>query len=313
MVSALGQDSPPRVVVAVLTWRAYEVTRACLESLVRAYGWPFPLAVVDNGSGTGEGRRLAYEFGPPVVAVELPDDGGVPSGYNAGIAWARDAGATHVLLLNNDTICSDPHLIERLIAAAQHDVAVVGPIVRGPSGALQSAGGILRWWRGRAEQFDEAHIPRADGPYDVDWIDGSCMLVTIAAADRIGALEPAFFLYWEEVDWCVRARKAGLRCVVEPRTAITHIGTASITSDTQLRQFLRNKLFFMRRNAGWPANASTFAIFVLLTIPRHVIRQGLSPRGWLNALSAGVDAITWNIADARQRGRWLVPPTAPSA
>ncbi len=297
--------------MAVLTWRAYEVTKACLDSLMLADGWPFPLAIIDNGSGTGEGRRLADEFGPPVVVVELAEDGGVPAGYNAGMNWARDVGATHVLLLNNDTLCSDPHLLDRLLAAAAPDVAAVGPLVRSPGGVLQSAGGVVHWWRGRAAQLTEARIPWSDSPYDVDWIDGSCMLVAVDAVARVGGLEQEFFLYWEEVDWCVRACRAGLRCVVEPRTSITHIGSASITSQTQLRQFLRNKLLFMRRNAGWPANATTLAIFVLLTVPRHVIRQGLSPRGWLQALSAGIDALAWNVADAYRRRAWLVPPDEP--
>jgi GT2 family glycosyltransferase len=94
--------SAHQLVISILTWRDQDATRACLESLRVLNDWPVPTLVVDNGSGTGEGALLAAEFGSPVEALELPDNGGVASGYNSGISWAAERGASHVLLLNND-------------------------------------------------------------------------------------------------------------------------------------------------------------------------------------------------------------------
>lgn len=298
-----------QVGAAVLTWRGYEVTRACLDSLTRSAMWPFPVSVIDNGSETGEGVRLATEFGPPVEHLELERNLGVPGGYNAAIEWAGRTGLTHVLLLNNDTICTDPRMLARLCAAASPGVAVVGPLVERPDGSLQSGGGVIRWRTGRAPALRRGQLPRLDGPYEVEWVDGSCMLVSVEAARVIGGLADDFFMYWEEVDWGTRARRARYRCVVEPRTSITHIGSASIRPGDQLRRWMRNRLLFMRRNAGRLDNVTSLLAFITMTVPNHLVRQGARPSRWLAVLRAAGDAIRWNVGDAIRRRAWLVKAT----
>ena len=294
--------------VAVLTWRGYELTRACLQSLTTCAGWPLPVLVVDNASGTGEGERLADEFGSPVSAVVLDRNVGVAGGYNAAMSWARAHDASQVLLLNNDTIVSDPHLVERLLAAAGKGIAAVGPLVKRADGSLQSAGGMVDWPTGRALSLGPMDIPSGDAPYPVAWVDGSCMLVSLEAAARVGGFADEYFMFWEEVDWCVRARRAGYRCLVEPRTSITHIGSVTVGSDAALRRSLRNKILFMRRNAGRADNASALLTFVALVIPNQMLRQGLRPKRWLVVLRAAIDALCWNGADALRRRAWLIPP-----
>jgi GT2 family glycosyltransferase len=264
---------------------------------------------VDNDSRTGEGARLAAEFGPSVTALALDENGGVPAGYNAALRWAAAAGAEHMLLLNNDTVLSDPDLIDRLVAAMGPDIAAVGPVIRDKSGAVQSAGGRLRLAAGRASHLTTpAH---ADRPYEAAWLDGSCLLVAIAAARMVGGLETDYFLYWEEVDWCVRARRAGFRCLVEPRVSITHLGSVSVSGQQKLHYWMRNKLLFMRRNAPASANAWALLAFIVRTVPHQLVLQGVSPRRWRWVLAAAVRALAWNGADAVRRGSWLRSPDGP--
>ena len=129
------------VAIGILTWRGYDATRDCLNSLRILSQWPIPTVVVDNHSGTGEGARLAEEFGAPVEALTLPTNGGVPLGYNAAIRWASARGASHVLLLNNDVLATDPDMISELLRAAGDDVAATGPIVCDSDGQH-----LLGWW-----------------------------------------------------------------------------------------------------------------------------------------------------------------------
>ncbi len=82
----------------------------------RPGGWTGRTLVIDNGSQTGEGERLAAEFG--VASVTLPENGGVAVGYNAAISWAQEQGASHVLLSNNDLTFTDPDLATQLLAHA---------------------------------------------------------------------------------------------------------------------------------------------------------------------------------------------------
>jgi GT2 family glycosyltransferase len=296
---------------AILTWRNERLTRACLESLTRSSDWPFPVLIVDNASGTLEGSRIASEYGLPVEAVTLDTNGGVPAGYNAGLRWASSLGAGHVLLLNNDTILSDTSMIGALLARMRPDVAAAGPRILRPDGTTQSVGGQVLWRAGRSVHLT---TPRsgADGlPYPVDWLDGSCLLVSLAAARRLGGLSDDFFLYWEDVDWGVRATRAGLRCEVQPAASILHLGSATVTSATQLRFWMRNKVLFMRRNAGLVDNATSVAALVFGTVPRYLVRQGPSPAGWIRVLASAAHALGWNLADAIRRRSWRIPAVGP--
>ena len=295
------------VVVAVLTYRGYQTTRACVRSLVSAMEWPFPVVIVDNASGTNEGRRIAEEFGAPVTFLETPSNHGVPTGYNAALQWGQERGFGYVLLLNNDTLYR-PGTINRLRAAAKGDVAVVGPLVEQPDGKLQSAGGRISWRTGRAVSIGRDDVARWNAPYEVDWVDGSCMLVSTAAVHAIGGLAPEFFMYWEEVDWCVRACRAGWRCLVEPRASIVHLGSVTVEPAARLKFWMRNRILFMRRHASRVENVLSLSVFVGVTVPRHLARSMRRRRSPLPVVRAAVAAVGWNMRDAAARRAWLVPP-----
>jgi len=300
-----------RVAIAILTWRNEAVTRTCLESLTRLIGWPLPVLVVDNASATDEGLRLAADLGPPVETVTLAINGGVPGGYNAGLRWASGIGADYVLLLNNDTIVSDPEMLNKLTAAMWPGVAAVGPVVHRLDGSTQSAGGRVGWKSGRSLHIRTPPKGLSGSPYPVEWLDGSCLLVSVAAAAVVGGFADDYFLYWEDVDWGVRASRAGLQCLVQPTTSIVHLGSATVSSAPQLRYWMRNRLLFMRRNAGLRDNLTSLVSMILRTIPHHLVRQGVAPVRWVRVLGIASAAIAWNITDALHRGSWRVPSTGP--
>src|SRR5207249_8346228 len=128
----------------------------CLSSLRRLQDWPMPVVVIDNGSRGEEGKQLAEEFGSPVTFVRLAPNRGVPGGYNAAIEWAHRQGATHILLLNNDVIVTDPKMMRYLADAAAPDVAAVGPVIRNPDGTVYSAGGGISLRRGKSRHLSLA-------------------------------------------------------------------------------------------------------------------------------------------------------------
>lgn len=280
------------------------MTRSCLRSLMGA-GLSSLTVIVDNGSGTGEGERLAEEFG--VASVSLPTNGGVPAGYNAAIRWALEHGATHVLLANNDLEFTDPDTMARLLALAAPDVAAVGPVIRNADGSIGSAGTSIRRWVGHAQR---RRRPKGTRPYAVDALDGSCLLVSIEAACRVGGLAPEYFLYWEETDWCERARKAGFQLLVDPTTSVTHLGRASGDLGQTRRYALRNSLLFVRRHARGAQAVSATAAWLFGRAPIFVVRrlwEGAGPRTVLADLAW---AIGWHLRDARRRG-WMLQPIGP--
>lgn len=288
---------------AVLTWRGEEASRACLRSLLGLLG-PEMTAIVDNGSGTGEGARLAEEFG--ITEVTLAENGGVPAGYNAAIGWARDRGVSHVLLANNDLDFNDASLIRALADIADSDVAAVGPAVVTDNGSLWSTGVEIGRWSGHARRL----TARANGPMAVDAIDGACMLVSVDAACRVGGLAPEFFLYWEETDWCTRARSAGYRILVEPRVSVVHHGRGSGSLRQTRRYALRNSLLYLRRNVRGAAGVTGAAAWLLVRMPVFVIRS-LRERAGFRAVGADLRwALGWHLRDVAAHG-WGRSATGP--
>jgi GT2 family glycosyltransferase len=306
-VASSPQSSSPRgnsVVIAVLTWNGYKTTVACLASLKRMREWPVPVVVIDNGSRDPEGERLAMEFGFPVVSMRLDPNQGVPGGYNAGIQWAAASGFSHVLLMNNDTLVSDERMLTCLLEAAEPDVAAIAPITLDADGEVYSAGGTVSWWMGLSRHRKE--VVRSDVPYPATWLDGPCLLVSIDAARWIGGLDETFVTYWEDTDWCVRASRAGYRCLVDPRVSIVHLrGGGTKPSDADEFMHLRNRVLFLRRNGTRLQNVVSMLFLLVVHTPIFVIRRFKRPR---IALAAVRDAYLWNIRDAMRFGGWLRRP-----
>src|SRR5207245_6517210 len=138
-------------------------------------------------------------------------------------------------------------------------------------GRFRSAGGRLQGRTARAGHIESDDVAVRPHPYEVAWLDGACLLMSVAAAREIGGLAEDYFLYWEEVDWCVRARRRGFRCVVQPATSIVHLGSATVARPEQLRYWMRNKLLFMRRNGRRLDNLTTDVSFVVRTVPYHAV------------------------------------------
>jgi GT2 family glycosyltransferase len=299
------------IVIGVLTWNGYELARACVASLTMLRQWPIPVVVVDNGSREPEGQRLADEFGPPVEAFTLPENQLVAGGYNALIRWAAKRGASHVLLLNNDTLITDPAMLDRLVEAASPAVAAVGPLVLNGDGSHFSGGGTLGRWTGRSGHLRRRQMPAQDRPYEVPWIDGPCMLVNVEVACLTGGLDPAFVSTWEELDWCVRAGKLGYRCLVEPRTTIRHLRGRTIPSSQSQTYSLRNTILFARRHANWAETITAAYSFAFFTVPELAIFGSRSPRRVAGVAAAAVAAIRWNLADAIHRRAWHLPAWGP--
>lgn len=292
------------LVIAVLNWNGYALTRACLESLAHLDGPPHQILVVDNGSDELEAERLAAEFAGQVEALTLPRNLGVGGGYNAAIAWAHARSAQYVLLLNNDTVVEDPHLARRLTEACGPGVLAVGPWVMEPGGRLASAGGQLAWSTAQTSHRQVDAVPTTNAPYPVSWVDGSCMLVSVSAACELEGFDQEFFLYWEEVDLCVRGWRRGLRCLVEPRARIIHLGSQTAQRHQIDDLMLRNSVLFMRRNANWRQNGVFLFHLVTWRIPRLAGRGIRNGRPILETVGMALRSIGWNTRDAWRKRTW---------
>lgn len=257
----------PRVALIILCHNGVNDTLACLRSL-EALDYPreaHRVVVVDNSSTDGT---------PAAVRAARPDAAVIEAGANLGFAAGNNLGLRHALaerfdyalLLNNDTEVA-PDALRLLVDAAEADpqVGAAGPTIcyHARPELIWSAGGLIDWGRGTSRMRGLGELDR--GQYgrveEVDFVTGCAILLARPVLERIGLLDERFFMYYEETEWCVRARRAGFRSVHVPQARLTHkIPLEDRVDRPYVAYYMtRNRLLFLRST-------------------------GAAPRTWLNAL-----------------------------
>jgi GT2 family glycosyltransferase len=232
--------SLPLVYVVILTWNHLEDTLACLETVQRLTYPRYHLLVVDNASTDGTPAVIAARFPEAEVIVNAANLG-FAGGNNVGLRRALEVGADYVLLLNNDALVA-PDMLDELLAAALADcrAGLLAPTIyyANPADRLFYAGArqqpltlaAVHTHRG------ESDTTRPQTPQAVDYIFGCGMLIRRAVLEEVGLLDPGYFLYYEDLDFCLRVRAAGYRLLYVPRARLWH-GVASSTREQHPMQF----------------------------------------------------------------------------
>ena len=157
---------------------------------------------------------------------------GFVGGNNIGIRHALAAGAEYVLLLNNDTLVA-PGAIAAVVAAAERDrsLGLVGGTIlefHEPDRVQAAGGGIEHAWSTSVwmtRAGSDRTAARTGGP--MDFVSGCFMLIRAEAARAVGLLDPRFFIYFEDVDYGIRMRRAGWRLGYAPDAELWHRGSAT--------------------------------------------------------------------------------------
>jgi len=242
----------PSVYVVVLHWRGLDFTRRCLESL-RTSDYPnLTILLVDNGSDNHDGEILKQTFNE-ITLLRLEENRGYSGGNNAGIRYAMDENANFIWLLNNDAIVF-PETLAALVNAAikdEHAGATGGLLyeeaISGNDTRPGKGRGVIDFIR--AKSFLE--YPLTNDITPCDWLSGSSLLLRASAIENTGALNDSYFLYFEDVELCFRLRQNGWRCLLVPKSKITHTGYASTSGERLLwRHYYgaRNRLYFFHQN-----------------------------------------------------------------
>ncbi len=211
--------------------------------------------LVDNGSRDDSVARVRTAY-PRVGIIENGCNNGFGRACNQAIEQAR---GEFVLLLNNDA-----HIQPDALNRFERDfrdwpqAGIVAGQLYGPDGAPQRSHGVLPTVRAELG-FGRTPLPKlaADRVNEVETVVGACMAVRRTAIDRVGMLDPAFFFYFEETEWCARLRRHGWQVCLDPRIHVTHLKGAStrrVRRGAQV-EMLRSRLLFYRRVFPLPAVA----------------------------------------------------------
>lgn len=292
------------VAVVVVNWNGAETTGRCLHSLLALRG-PLPrVIVVDNGSTDGSPGLLAREF-PQVEVAALPANLGYAAACNVGIERARRADVRYVWLLNNDTVI-EPDALAALVAAAErrHAPAIFAPkiLTGGASERIWSAGGALRWpWLERVMLGRDAPADACAEPRELAWATGCSLFVPIEVCEMAGPMDERYFLYLEDVDWCLTARRHGVPVWFVPDARISHVVSGSVrTLDPKILRYYdcRNYFLFVFRHAG--AVGRTWALLrLLVTFAKTGVRVLVSPSCRHDAYYHAQTRALWDVVRRR--------------
>lgn len=254
-----GVGAPlPRVGVAVLCFQDAARTLECLHSLAGDEYAPLDVVVVDNGSveAVRSALRDGVEGKLDAEVVFLPRNLGFAGGNNEAMRLLFARGCDHVLLLNSDTRVA-PGSIAALVRATRENPKA------GPLGPRVSDGRPGQTPTSLGERYRAAFLwaprsllrvrARRQRPYPVSGVTGAALLIPRALFERLGGFEEDLFAYYEEVEFCLRARRAGFQPMVVPEADVGHDGARGFASGmTPLSAWLKARNLFLvgDRNAS---------------------------------------------------------------
>jgi len=263
---AAGYDAAMvSVAVVLVTYESAGDLAACLGSLPAAAGpHELEVVVVDNASRDAS-AEVARRLG--VKVLENPANLGLSRAIDIGAAATA---APWLLLVNPDRRLAPGSLARMLeTAAADPTIGCVGPHLRNsdgseyptgrrfPSilvGAVHAALGTV--WPGNpaTRRYHLTDLDRSR-PVPVDWVSGACMLLRREAYEAVGRFDAGYFLYFEEMDFCLRLARAGWRVVYDPGAEVIHILGGSTRSAPYRKVWNHHRSalrFYRRRYAGDP-------------------------------------------------------------
>ena len=237
-------EKHPAVAVVVLTMNSARHVDECLGALLRSTYPNLAIWVVDNGS-SDRTRELIQAFQPRVRLLPLERNVGFAAGNNRGMEAALAAGTDFVMLLNDDTRM-EPGCIEALLEAYASDpdrIGMLSPVIAAYDRPARTyVGGKIdpaTWGAAETERPVDA-LPSC---VDVQYVSGCALMVPADMLRKVGMLDEHLFMYYEDVDWCLRCRKAGKRVVVATRGRVLHKGSGRPAAAKSL-----NAYYYYQRN-----------------------------------------------------------------
>lgn len=269
----------PDVSIVIVTYNGRDFVRRCLTSVYEhTRDVTFEVIAVDNASTDGTPDMIAAEF-PQVRLVRRPTNAGFAAGVNEGIERAR---GRCFFVLNPDAVLEGNVLPPMLALLARHsDVGLLAPKLLDASGALQLS---CRAFPGLGTALFNRYslltrlfpANRASSRYlmstfdhnsiaDVDWVSGACWLLPRSTFAAVGPLDEAYFWSIEDVDYCQRVQRAGLRVVYFPEVTVTHrIGGSAASAPARTIVARHRGMWRYYRSYLRPRNGATAVALDLL-------------------------------------------------
>jgi hypothetical protein len=273
-----------KIGVVTVTFNSAGVIDDFMTSLLGQSCAQFVLYVIDNASSDATVARLSRYDDPRIVVVRNRENVGIAEGNNIGIRAALKDGCESILLINNDT-AFDKALISSLQRGlSDHNCDLIAPKILyfDQPEKIWAAGGYFSKAWGSSRHFGIGQEDK--GQFDrlraVAFGPACCLLIKSDVFKKIGLMDPAYFVYFDDTDFCYRAHRSGIRLVYLPSARLLH-KVSSLTggreSDFSLRYYSRNEIYFLLKSLPW----WKLCFYLPMVQVRVLARQLLSGRSWV--------------------------------
>ena len=242
-----------KIGVVICNYNKKEYVLKCIESLQRQTFRDFEIFVVDNASTDGSAEAVEAAYGEKVHLLRMSENLGGTGGFNAGVRQAMQGDYDSFLLLDNDVVLKEDCLAELARLMDSHkEIGILGCkiLVMDEPDTIQEFGPVLDpenvnfILRYRGEK-DSLPLPET---LPCDYVPACAMLVRREVVERIGLMPEENFIYYDDIEWCYRCRKAGWQVAAANPAKVWHKRGAGVQTSTFSVYYInRNKTeFFMR-------------------------------------------------------------------
>jgi GT2 family glycosyltransferase len=289
------------VSIVTVNYNHSHVTDALLDSIFSENEYPnIEIIVVDNDSIINPIPAWEVKYSS-VQFIRAPKNLGFAGGNNLGLSKAT---GDYLFFVNNDTVFTK-NLITTLVNTMERNSAIgmISPklLYYEQPDMLQYAGYTkMNYYTARNScigQFeqDKGQYDHLIGP--TGFAHGAAMMLTKAAIDKVGQMAENYFLYYEELDWADRIKRAGMEVWVNMKATIYHKESISVGKLSALKIYYmnRNRLLFIRRNASLIPKLFFYVYFICVVAPRNMISYW--KEGQVGFITQLWRAIWWNFTN----------------
>lgn len=243
------------IYIILVNFNNYNDTIKCLQSLQNINYKNFKILIVDNGSKNNSIEEISTYITDNVIVLKSKENHGFAGGNNIGIKYALENGADYILLLNNDTEVEVNFLSNMLKTAEENEnIGLVGCKIKyyNNKKLLWYAGGEIDWFKfiGSNTGIKNYDNKMIDKKKEITFVTGCCMLIKREVVEKVGMLPDEYFMYFEDVDFCVRVKEAGYKIIYEPTAVIYHkvgLSGGGEESPFSIKWCTRNRIYFMNK------------------------------------------------------------------
>ena len=283
-------DSDVKVGVQILNYNGADWLKELLPTLVEHHDENSVVYLLDNAS-VDDSVAVFREMLPHGKVIHLAVNCGFSPAYNLAIDTAWADGCDWVCLLNNDIRVSDGWIDPvRRLHQKDSKIGIVGSAFRDWKGS-----GANAFMKGRHPEL--ASQLGTTTEHDVDWVEGSSMFIRKECWKQLGPFDPNYFIFWDETEYCRRARLNDWRVVLALDSVVEHFGGGSVSSDSAFRKPLmqRNCYAFKLTDPQHSFSRNTLHWMRLLVTESRQILRTKNPLstgfGWLRNIGQTILSI----------------------